>query len=104
MNKDKSLTFYCAIEVGLVMTLAKGVDPVTNLKEKLEELFLKIPNPQLLLGCDCILRKLEIVEKGIQGGVSKLLKDLNFVGFSTYGEQFDSIHVNQTLTCLAIGR
>ncbi|MDY6987589.1 MAG: FIST N-terminal domain-containing protein [Thermodesulfobacteriota bacterium] len=104
VNKDKSLTFYCAIEVGLVMTLAKGVDPVSNLKEKLEELALRIPNPQLLIGCDCILRKLEIVEKGIQGEVAQLLKDLNFVGFSTYGEQFDSIHVNQTLACVAIGR
>jgi hypothetical protein len=103
VNKDKSLTLYCAIETGLVMTLAKGVDPVTNLKEKLKELFLKIPNPQLLVGCDCILRKLEIVEKGIQGEVAQLLKDLNFIGFSTYGEQFHSIHVSQTLTCLALG-
>ncbi|MDY6951805.1 MAG: FIST N-terminal domain-containing protein [Thermodesulfobacteriota bacterium] len=102
-NKDKSLTFYCAIELGLVMTLAKGVDPVTDLKEKLEALFLEIPNPQLLIGCDCILRKLEIVEKGMQGQMAQLLKDLNVVGFSTYGEQFESIHVNQTLTGLAIG-
>jgi hypothetical protein len=28
----------------------------------------------------------------------------NAVGFSTYGEQFNGIHVNQTLTGVAIGR
>jgi len=32
-----------------------------------------------------------------------VLKDYPVVGFSTYGEQFNSIHVNQTLTAIALG-
>ena len=103
VNKDKSLTFYCAIDVGLVLTVAEGVDLIKNLEDKLKELILKVPSTQLIIGCDCILRKLEIVENGIQQEAGRLLRNVNFIGFSTYGEQFDSVHVNQTLTGIAIG-
>ena len=103
VNDDKSLTFYCAIDVGLVLTVAEGVDLISNLKDKLKELFLEIPDPKLIIGCDCILRKLEIFENGNQQEAGQLLTHANFIGFSTYGEQFDSVHVNQTLTGIAIG-
>ena len=103
VNKDGSLTFYCAIDAGLVLTLAEGDDIIYNLKNKLDELNRKIPNPQLVIGCDCILRKLEIVEKGLENEFSELLKGENIIGFSTYGEQFNSVHVNQTLTGVIIG-
>ena len=43
-----------------------------------------------------------VAKEGIPA-VEQLLKDLPFVGFSTYGEQFNGIHVNQTLTGVAIG-
>ena len=103
VNNDGSLTFYCAIDVGLVLTVAEGVDLISNLKDKLKDLFHEIPDPRLIIGCDCILRKLEIVENGIQQEAGHLLAHANFIGFSTYGEQFDSAHVNQTLTGIAIG-
>ena len=66
-------------------------------------MFQKVPNPQLIIGCDCILRKLEIIETGIQKDVEQLLRDIDFVGFSTYGEQFNAIHVNQTFSGVVIG-
>jgi hypothetical protein len=34
--------------------------------------------------------------------VSAILAGHNVVGFSTYGEQYHSVHVNQTFTGLAI--
>jgi len=34
--------------------------------------------------------------------LSDILANNRVVGFSTYGEQFNSIHVNQTLTGVAI--
>jgi hypothetical protein len=102
-NEDGSLTFYCAIDVGLVITLAESGDIISNFQNELERLVDEIPDPQVIIGCDCIFRKLEIMEKGILGRAGDLLRDLNFIGFSTYGEQFNSIHVNQTLTGVAIG-
>ncbi len=103
VNKDKSLSFYCAIDNGLVLTIAEGVDLVRNLENQLLEVKKQIPNLKLILGFDCILRRLEIKEKKIIDAVCELIKDYNFVGFSTYGEQINAIHVNQTLTGVAIG-
>jgi hypothetical protein len=34
--------------------------------------------------------------------MSRILSRHNVVGFSTYGEQFNSMHVSQTLTGVAI--
>jgi hypothetical protein len=36
--------------------------------------------------------------------IGRLFADNNVVGFSTYGEQFVGVHVNQTFTGVAVGR
>ena len=36
--------------------------------------------------------------------MSELYRRNNVVGFNTYGEQYRSMHVNQTLTGVAIGK
>lgn len=103
VNPDNSLTFYCAIDTGLVLTVAQGVDLVKNLEVNLAAVKQKMPEIQLVIGCDCILRRLEVMQKSLQDDVTRVLKDARLVGFSTYGEQLNSIHVNQTLTGIAIG-
>lgn len=102
-NPDGSLTFYCAIDNGLVLTVAKGKALLQNLKEHLDELRDELPNLKLVLGCDCILRRLELEQKDLIEDACDVLKDSTFVGFSTYGEQYNGIHVNQTLTGIALG-
>ena len=103
MNADQSLTFYCAIDNGLVLTIGEGIDLVQNLQQQLLEIEHFVPSPRVILGCDCILRRLEAEEKGLSDKMQQVLRDHNFVGFSTYGEQYNGIHVNQTLTGVAIG-
>jgi len=102
-NDDGSLSFYCAIDNGLVLRLGKGAELVSNLREQLDSLSMEIPSIQLILGCDCILRRLEITQKELLADVNSTLKGTHFIGFSTYGEQFNSVHVNQTLTGVALG-
>lgn len=102
-NPDGSLTFYCAIEEGLVLRVAHGVDLVKNLEQAIEQLRAEIGPPQVIFGCDCILRNLEIAQCGLKDRVEKIFRDNNTVGFSTYGEQYHGVHVNQTLTGIAIG-
>jgi hypothetical protein len=103
VNLDGSLKFYCAIERGVVLRVAQGVDLVTNLEMALSQVRARIGPPQLVLTFDCILRKLEITETGLGEAVSDLLQHNNAVGFNTYGEQFCGVHVNQTLTAIALG-
>ena len=63
----------------------------------------QIGPPQLVLTCDCILRRLEIEQAGLREAVGDVLRRNNALGFNTYGEQFCGVHVNQTLTAVALG-
>lgn len=103
VNDDESLTFFCAIDEGVVLTVAKGVDLVENLEALFGDVRAAIGQPMLVLGCDCILRHLEIEQAGIKETVSRILQDNRVIGFSTYGEQYNAMHVNQTFTGVAIG-
>lgn len=100
---DGSLVFLCAIDDGLVLTLASGVDLVENLEQQALALEEKLGHCALTLGFDCVLRRLECLEQGLEERVDVLLRRLSTVGFATYGEQIGAMHVNQTLTGVAIG-
>ncbi|MBD3236205.1 MAG: FIST domain containing protein [Candidatus Eisenbacteria bacterium] len=104
VNADQSLTFYCAIDEGIVFTLARGENLVENLRQAFADVRAKVGEPQLVLGCDCILRNLEIERRGMRSEVAVILRANQAVGFSTYGEQIGGMHVNQTFTGVAIGR
>lgn len=95
------LVFFSAIDEGLVLTLAEPLDMVSHLEQEIAALT-ESAAPDTILGCDCILRRMEAQEKQMTGALSKVLADNHVVGFSTYGEQLNSIHVNQTLTGVAI--
>lgn len=103
LNPDGSLSFFCAIDNGLVMTVARGVDLIENLRQNLPALLNSVPNAQLAIGFDCILRRLEMEQKGLTDAANEILRGIPFIGFSTYGEQFNGIHVNQTLTGVVVG-
>ena len=102
-NPDGSLTFYCAIEEGLVLRVARGVDLVENLEQTFRRVVDDMGRPQVVFGCDCILRNLEISQCGLKDRVAEVMRRYNTVGFNTYGEQFGGVHVNQTFTGIAIG-
>ncbi len=95
------LVFFSAIDEGLVLTLAEPRDMVAHLAEGLEALREEGVQPAIL-ACDCILRRMEAQEKQMTGAISALLKAHGVLGFSTYGEQMGAMHVNQTLTGVAI--
>jgi hypothetical protein len=103
VEPDGSLRFYCGIDEGLVLTVAKGEDLAENLDSKLTALKRTLGDIDMILGFDCILRRLEVEQKQQVREVSNVLQKHRVVGFSTYGEQFHSMHVNQTFTGVAIG-
>lgn len=102
-NPDGSLTFFCAIEEGVVLRVGHGVDLMENLEHAFAGIRAAIGPPQLVLACDCILRKLEIAQSGLIDRVDAIFRDNNVIGFNSYGEQYRGVHVNQTLTGIAIG-
>lgn len=98
--EDGSLAFYCAIEAGLVLTIGEGVDVL----EALEAGFAGVPaDADAVLGCDCILRRLEFEQRGLRDSIGASLARRRVVGFSTFGEQYNGVHVNQTFVGVALG-
>ena len=104
VNDDGSLTFFCAIDEGIVLTTARRVDLVENLEQMFSAIRTRIGEPAIVLGCDCILRHLECEQRGEIDRVGQIYRDNNVVGFATYGEQYNAMHVNQTFTGVAISR
>ncbi len=101
--EDESLQFFCAIDQGVVLTIARGVDMVANLQQAFAEVRAVIGQPQLVLGCDCVLRRLEVEREGLTEKIGAIFVENNVIGFATYGEQYNAMHVNQTFTGVAIG-
>jgi len=103
LNSDNSLNMFSAIEEGLVLTIGRGVNIIKNFTDQVNLLKLNFPGNSIFILCDCILRRLELKQLGLINEISYPLQSINAIGFSTYGEQFNSIHVNQTLTGIIIG-
>jgi hypothetical protein len=102
-NEDLSLTCYCAIDEGLIVSIGEAVDPVLTLRQAFAEIHRTLPEPVVIIGCDCVLRRLEFEQEGIDGEIGSLMAANRVLGFSTYGEQYNGLHINQTFTAVAIG-
>lgn len=103
VNEDGSLTFYCAIDEGVVLSAGAASDMVTDLNRLFARIERAVGPPAAILGFDCIFRRLELETRGMRHRVSELLAANNVVGFSTYGEQFQAMHLNQTFSGIAFG-
>jgi hypothetical protein len=104
MDPDGSLRFFCAIDEGMVLTVARGRDPVESTADLLDELKREMGGVSIILGFECVLRRLDVEQHQRSRQMSDLYRRHNVIGFHTYGEQYRSMHVNQTLTGVAIGR
>ena len=103
LNEDGSLTFYCAIDEGVVLTLARREDMVENLETFFRDVRRDIGPPRLVIGFDCVLRSLEAEQRQIKHKISRILSANNVIGFSTYGEHYRAMHVTQTFTAVVFG-
>ncbi len=103
VNDDLSLTFFCAVDEGIVFSTCSRGDQMRHLQDLLASLENAVGKPQLIIGCDCILRRIEIDHLQLQQQMSQLFIDSNTIGFETYGEQIHAMHVNQTFSGVAIG-
>jgi hypothetical protein len=101
VDEDGDLVFFSAINEGMVLTLAQHQDISAHLEQALSALGNK-GAPDHVLGCDCILRRIEAGQMQKTHEISDILRRHRVTGFSTYGEQFGALHVNQTLTGVAI--
>ncbi|BAU74583.1 nitric oxide-sensing protein NosP [Metapseudomonas furukawaii] len=105
VHADLSLSFYCAVENGIVLSAMRPGPLVPNLEALFQRLGERLGPPLITLGCDCFLRRLEIEgDPETVALTSAVLRRHRVIGFNSYGEQFNGMHINQTFTGVAIGR
>ena len=104
MNADGSLTFFCAIDEGLVFTVAEAQDMLRSTARTLDDVSASLGGIDMVLGFDCVLRRLDAENRQIRHEVELLYRSHNVTGFHTYGEQYNAMHLNQTLTGIAFGK
>lgn len=103
MNPDRSLSFFCAIDEGLVFTVASPTDIVATTEAALNNVKDAIGTIDFVLGFECVLRRLTSETMQVSHAVEQIYRKHNIVGFHTYGEQYNAMHLNQTLTGIAFG-
>lgn len=99
---DGTLEFACALETGLVAALGRPGDMIARLAEMFASMRAQIGPPDLVIGVDCAARTAYMERSGLTAGVSELLGKNAVVGFASLGEQFNTIHANNSFTCLGI--
>ena len=101
VNEAGELVFFSAIDEGMVLTIAAPQDMVTHFRSKMSDLSART-KPAHILGCDCILRRIEAEQRQKTRELSDVMTSYNVTGFSTYGEQIGPLHVNHTMSGVAI--
>ncbi len=104
VGEDGSLGFACAIDDGVVLTLAEARGMVESTAAALDDLDQRLGGIDVVLGFDCCYRRVDAANRQIMRPMAELYRNYNVVGFGTYGEQYQSMHLNQTLTGIAFGR
>jgi len=104
IHKKTAFSFYCAIDEGIVFTLSDIDDMVNGLTNTFDTIRDDIGQPQLILGFDCVLRRMMSEINQSKGEINSLFKENKVVGFNTYGEQVRTMHLNLTFSGIAIGQ
>ncbi len=106
IEPDGSLVFYCAVEEGMVLDIGGHEDMENALRRDLETLHKSLGDAEVFIYWNCILRGLEARGEDLCPALSKHLRALSdhSIGFDTYGEQLNGLHINQTLVGLAFAR
>jgi len=101
---DDGLHFFCAIDEGIVLSLARSGDLRANLVSLFDGLRRELGEIEAVIGFDCVLRYVEMEQRQLLTDVSHIMAQNHVVGFNTYGEQFGMMHMSQTFTGIALGR
>lgn len=103
-NPDGSLTFYGAVDRGIVLSVGEPVDRLAQMRAFFDRVQSEVGEVDYMLGFDCVLNRIDAETRQITRTVSDLYAANRVAGFNTYGEQFRAAHCNQTFSCLVIGR
>lgn len=95
--KETDIFFYCQILEGMEVEILVSTNIIDDTKKLLDEKAKEKKDVSGIIDFCCILRKLELVNKGLDKKYGEVYPIDNAIGFATYGEAFLG-HINQTST------
>lgn len=100
-----AVEFYCQVYEGAIVELLEPKNPVLEMQKTIKEFTNIFDELYGVLGCNCILRKLQFQQERVIEMLNNELKNLpNLCGFSSYGEQLNKSQLNQTMLLLGFGK
>ena len=99
---DGTLEFACALEPGLVVAVGKPGNMIARMDDLLAAMRAQIGAPELIIGVDCAARTAYMEREGLTRGIETLMRPHAVTGFASLGEQFNTIHANNSFTCLGV--
>lgn len=101
---DGTLQFLAAIDAGAVLRLGCSGDAEKQLHDRLDAIAQELGGSITgALAFDCILRRMNFARSGLDVVINRAMSQYHLAGFSTYGEQFDDLHMNHTMVGVAFG-
>jgi len=101
--EEGSLCLYSAIDEGVVVRMGRSDDTLVGLSRFRAPGSPRAAGTALAVCFDCIHRRIELTRQDGLRRAAEILNQMPSIGFSTYGEIADSIHVNQTMTGVLLG-
>ncbi len=100
-----ALQFACAVDHGAVLWSMRPGDLVGTTARDLDSAVAALgEEPSLLLAFNCLGRFLETQATGDTEALAEVMARYPVVGYNTFGEQCNALHINHTLMALGLGR
>ncbi len=97
--KGNSIIFYCNILEGMEVSLLESTNIIEDTKKAVNDKIKEMGGLSGIINFNCVLRTLELEQKGQTKDYGKIFSNIPTIGFSTYGEEYLG-HINQTATML----
>ena len=97
--KDESIVFLSNLLEGMELDLLKSTEIIKDTRKAVFDKVNEMGAVSGIINFHCILRTLELEQKGIEEDYGKIFLNIPTIGFSTYGEEYLG-HINQTSTML----
>lgn len=102
VTRARALSCLSAVETGVLADVGDAGSLLDALQRGFDAVEAHLGESVLVLGCDCTLRRRQAERENQLAQVGRFLSEHHVFGFSTHGEQFNGLHINQTFTAIAV--
>ncbi len=103
INEERALMFFSRITEGTSVTIMRPGQILQETQDVIKKIQHEMQDISAIIAFNCILRYRESER---EGNLEELIDDISIaplLGFNTYGEQYNGMHINQTMTLIVFG-